>query len=117
MRFLYIEDERNDIELMTRYFQTVEHELIVVTAIDDLWRKLDDTIDIVMIDIFLYGEKSGYVLAHEVRAKGYNQPLIAITGLVTSTDLHDIQTANFDAVIHKPFTFRDLEAVLEQFIY
>ncbi|HRF94237.1 MAG TPA: response regulator [Aggregatilineales bacterium] len=117
MRLLYIEDERNDIELMTRYFQTVEHDLIVVTTIDELWRKIDDTVDIIMVDIFLYGEKSGYALANELRAKGYNQPLIAITGLVTSTDLQDIQKANFDAVIHKPFTFRDLEAVLEQFIY
>lgn len=117
MRFLYIEDERNDIELMTRYFQTVEHELIVVTTIDELWAKLDDTIDIVMIDIFLYGEKSGYALAHELHTKGYNQPLIAITALVTPADLQDIQKANFDAVIHKPFTLRDLGTVLEQFIY
>jgi len=117
MRFLYIEDERNDIELMTRYFQTVEHQLVIATTIDELWEKLDDTMDIIMIDIFLYGEKSGYVLAHELRAKGHNQPLIAITGLVTPADMQDIQKANFDAVIHKPFTFRDLEAVLEQFIY
>ncbi len=117
MQFLYIEDERNDIELMTRYFQTVEHQLTIVTTIDELWAKLDDTIDIIMIDIFLYGEKSGYALAHELRTKGHNQPLIAITGLVTPADMQDIQKANFDAVIHKPFTFRDLEAVLEQFIY
>lgn len=117
MRFLYIEDERNDIELMTRYFQTVEHELVIATNIDELWAKLDDTIDIIMIDIFLYGEKSGYTLANQLRTKGYSQPMIAITGLVTSTDLQDIQQANFDAVIHKPFTFRDLEAVLDQFIY
>lgn len=117
MRFLYIEDERNDIELMTRYFQTVDHELVISTTINDLWTKLDDTIDIIMIDIFLHGEKSGYALAHELHAKGYNQPLIAITALVTPTDLQDIQKANFDAVIHKPFTFRDLEAVLDQFIY
>lgn len=117
MRFLYIEDERNDIELMTRYFQTVEHDLVIATTVNDLWAKLDDSMDIIMIDIFLHGEKSGYALAHELRAKGYNQPLIAITALVTSADSQDIQNANFDAVIHKPFTFRDLEAVLEQFIY
>lgn len=117
MRFLYIEDERNDIELMSRYFASTEHELIVVTTIDELWQKLDDTIDLIMIDVFLYGEKSGYTLATQLRANGYVQPLIAITALATSKDNMDIEATGFDMVIHKPLTFNDLQNALEQFVY
>lgn len=117
MRFLYIEDEQSDIELMSRYFQSLEHDLVIATTVDELWLKLDDSIEIIMIDIFLHGKKSGYTLADQLRAKGHEQPLIAITALATPVDAKDIEAAGFDVVIHKPFTFNELESVLDQFVY
>lgn len=117
MRFLYIEDEQSDIDLMSRYFQSMEHDLVTALTVDELWAKLDDSIDIIMIDIFLHGMKSGYTLAHQLRAKGYEQPLVAITALTTPVDASDIEAAGFDVVIHKPFTFAELETALDQFVY
>lgn len=117
MKFLYIEDERNDIDLMNRYFETVEHELIIATSLGEVWDKLDSSVDLIMIDIFLHGEKSGYELAHQLRSKSYNQPLIAITALTTTRDIEDIREADFDVVIHKPFTIRELEKTLQQYVF
>ncbi len=117
MKILYIEDEPGDIELMSRYFQSTEHELVVATIADELWEQLDETVDLVMIDIFLHGTKSGYTLANQLRDKGYDQPLIAITALVTPVDTRDLEAAGFDVIIHKPFTFSELELAFEQFVY
>ena len=117
MRFIYIEDDQSDSELMSRYFRSTEHELVVAKTVEELWEKLDDSIELIMIDIFLYGEKSGYALARQLREQGYEQPLIAITALATPVDNQDIEDAGFDVVIHKPFTFSELEKALDQFIY
>jgi CheY-like chemotaxis protein len=115
MRILYLEDEPNDAMLVELYVKTTSHDLVVSRTIDEARQALDEPPGLIMIDVVLHDIHNGYEFARELRSQGYDQPMIAVTGLATPHDIEDCENAGFNGVLHKPFTINQLVDVINHY--
>lgn len=116
MKILHLEDQPSDAELVARYVNTTHHQLITVNSVEEAWEALSEPIDLIMIDIVIRGERSGFAFAERLREQGDERPMVAITALNTTTDMERCQELGFDPILQKPFTIDELANVLDQFI-
>jgi CheY-like chemotaxis protein len=116
MRILYVEDNRNDARLVTRYLETTPYELVVVSNVDDAWAALSEDFDIILIDVLLGQERAGYGFAQALRQQQFNRPLVAVTALTTQQDIAACYHFGFDYVLAKPYTITELADVIQQCI-
>lgn len=115
MRILYIEDDPNDANLITRYMQATQHELVLVSDANEA-RSLDaQQFDLIMVDVVLNHTRDGYKLAQELREHGYQQPVIAVTGLSLPKEIEACYDAGFSFVLTKPFEIPQLVNVIETY--
>ncbi len=115
MKVLYIEDEPNDARLVERYFRPTEHELAVVANIPDAAKMLEDSPDLILVDLLLNGMRSGYAFVRDLRASGYDHPVIAITGLTLPQDVEQCYSVGCTDILTKPFTIKELDSVIKQY--
>ena len=116
MKILYLEDQLSDAQLVARYVETTHHELITVDSIEAAWDALERPIDVIMMDIVIRGDRSGFTFAEALQSRGDNRPLIAITALNTANDMQRCRELGFDPILQKPFTIDQLADVLDHFI-
>lgn len=115
MRILYIEDDPNDANLVTRYMQAAHHELVLIGDANEA-RTLDvQQFDLIMVDVVLHHTRDGYKLAQELREHGYQHPVIAVTGLSLPKEIEACYDAGFSFVLTKPFEIPQLAKVIETY--
>lgn len=115
MKILYIEDNPADANLVSRYVRTTPHELVIVDNVDAAYSALDQQIDLVLIDLLINHQRSGYEVARVLRENEFNCPIVAVTALTTPNDLAAARQVGFDDVLPKPFQIRDLAAVIDRY--
>lgn len=116
MRILYVEDQPSDAALVARYVETTHHKLVTVNSIEAAWEALSQPVDLIMLDIVIRGDRSGFGFAEALRQQGDARPIVAITALNTPNDLQRCRELGFDPILQKPFTINQLADVLNQFI-
>lgn len=72
--------------------------------------------DLVITDLRLPGGMSGLDLAIELRARGYNGPILAVSGVADMVDTDKLTEAKFSAVVQKPLTLQELIELVENAI-
>ncbi len=115
MDVLYLEDEPNDATLVIRCLNALKHNPVIATTLDEARSAVMQQPDLIMIDIVLGHSRAGFQFARELRAQGYQQPMIAVTGLVTTQDLEECQEAGFNHILSKPFTIPQLVDVIHMY--
>jgi CheY-like chemotaxis protein len=117
VRILYIEDNPNDAKLVKRYIETTSHELVITPSIEETVEviKEADSFDLVMVDILIDNQRTGYEIPQMLRTRGYTSSVVAVTGLSSPQDQLACETAGFEAVLTKPFLITTLADLITQF--
>ncbi|HEX2621436.1 MAG TPA: response regulator [Phototrophicaceae bacterium] len=117
MNILYLEDNQNDANLVSRYIDTTGHQLKVVTNQEEARRAMQkQNFDLVLVDVMLGTQRSGADFARELRNNNYNGSLIGVTALTSAQDKAQYQQIGFDFVLSKPFTIMELANLLERYL-
>lgn len=116
MRILYLEDEAADAQLVERYVQLTDHELVVAGDLASAWANLEETTGLILVDVLLNKSRSGYDFVRELRTRGYQQPIVAITGLALNSDIEQCYRAGCDDVLIKPYAINQLVALFDKYV-
>ncbi len=114
MRILYLEDNAEDANLVQRYVRTTPHELVVVGTADDAWAAAHEYFDLILVDVMIGQDRSGFDFAQALRQHQVQQPIVAVTALSTPQDVAYCQQVGFDYVLVKPYSVSDLASLIEQ---
>ncbi len=115
MYILYVEDEPNDAKLVERYAKASGYQMTVARNIGDARAALTRNPDLILVDILLDQSRQGYQFVKELRTEGYEQPIIAITGLSLPTDMEECRRAGCDDVITKPYNITLLAQTIDRY--
>ncbi len=115
MQILYIEDDTNDARLVTRYVKSTPHQLVVINTIEEARVADIDQFDLLLVDVLLAHSRDGYALVKELRQRGFQQPMVAVTGLSLSEDIAQCYTVGFTDVLTKPYEVTQLAAIIQRY--
>jgi CheY-like chemotaxis protein len=113
MKIVYLEDNMMDAELVRRYIETTEHELAIITSLNDIDSVSEEAIDLYLIDVMIDNDRGGLNLIRQLRRDGYNNPIVAVTALSSDADLENCRSAGCNAVLVKPYTINHLAEIIE----
>jgi DNA-binding response OmpR family regulator len=105
VKILYLEDNRQEAALVSRYIKTTPHEFLLALTLDEARQAVAAEPEMVMVDLVLGHTRDGYRFIRELREQGYSQPIVAVTGLTAPKDLQVV----------KPFTINQLADVIHQY--
>jgi CheY-like chemotaxis protein len=115
MRILYLEDNSEDANLVSRYVQTTPHDLVVVNSAGDAWALAgQEHFDLILVDVMIGRERVGFDFAQALRQHQFQQPIVAVTALSTPQDVAQCQQVGFDYVLVKPYAVHDLAGLIDQ---
>lgn len=115
MRTLYLEDNMNDARFMSLYFATTAHSLHHVLNIEEAEDLLthDQNFDLLLIDILLRQERTGFGFIQSLRTRGFQQPIVAVTALGTAYDRDMCMQSGASHVLQKPFRVTELVSLIQ----
>ncbi len=114
MNILYIEDNARDAMLVERYIQTTGHRLVITRKLDDVDLNQYPA-DLILMDINLDGRPLGLAYIQQLRERGVNCPIVALTGLTLPQDLARYQASGVASVIAKPFDITELAQTIAHY--
>ena len=79
----------------------------------DALEKADSGLDMIFMDIQM-PRMNGYEAAAELRRRGFEKPLIAVTASVLKEDRKQCEEAGFDDILPKPFKKPEIEAMIQK---
>src|SRR5205823_402116 len=112
---LYVEDEPNDAQLVDRYIRVTNHKLKIVNNISDAEASMNTSPDLIMVDVVLGTSREGYTFVRQLRQNGYEQPIIAVTGLTLPDDIERCFESGCTEVLSKPYTIDQLDNLLKKY--
>jgi DNA-binding response OmpR family regulator len=115
VKILYLEDNRQEAALVSRYVQTTAHEFMLALTLDEARQAVAAQPELVMVDLVLGHTRDGYRFIRELRGQGYSHPIVAVTGLTAPRDLQECRAIGADAVLVKPFTINQLADVIHEY--
>jgi CheY-like chemotaxis protein len=115
MRILYIEDEPTDAVMVERYAKKMQHDLILVNNIDAATQAMVSSPDLILVDVLIGRDRVGYRFVENLRAEGYELPVIAVTGLALPEDVKRCFEAGFNEVLTKPYAITQLAELLSRY--
>lgn len=116
MRILYAEDNQANIFFMRRVAKVGHHEVINFIDGDSILKKFDQIKpDLVLMDIQLSGEKTGLDVVRELRRRGIDTPIIAVTAYAMVGDEERCLAAGCNAYLAKPLPVDKLVELFRQF--
>jgi two-component system, sensor histidine kinase len=114
MKILYLEDNHQDAALVKRYVQTTEHELAIVSTVDDAEAQCDESVDLFLLDILIDNERAGLEFVKKLRRAGFMKPLVAVTALSSDADIENCRNAGVNAVLVKPYNIMHLAEIISE---
>jgi two-component system, OmpR family, response regulator len=112
MRVLLVEDEPRLSATLSMGLKAEGFVVVAVgTGVDGLQQAIDNSFDVVILDIMLPGH-SGYEVLRRMRARNVWTPVLMLTAKVGEYDETDALDLGADDYLKKPFSFRVLVARL-----
>jgi DNA-binding response OmpR family regulator len=110
MRILLVEDEARISHFVAKGLREQGFSVdIALDAVEATRRIAVQEYDFVILDVLLPG-KDGLTLCRELRASGFGQPVLMLTGCDSEEDRTAGLNAGADDYLCKPFEFRELQA-------
>lgn len=107
-RILAIDDQAVILDLISAMCQTTGYEVkTAVSAEDGLQLALSQKFDIILTDLAMPG-LSGLEIAHEVRKKKPDVPIVLVTGWEVNISKEKMAAAGITKVLYKPFRIEQL---------
>ncbi len=107
---LLVEDEERVRRLATRSFRQLGFSVLAVGTADDALAILesDESVDLLFSDVVMPGDQDGSGLAHTVRRRWPDLPIILASGFTA-------KAADFDGpLLHKPYSSAELAAAVKR---
>jgi CheY-like chemotaxis protein len=115
MNILYLEDEPNDAQLVQRYVRATSHRVTIASTVQDAISALDGNPDLIFVDLMLDKTRQGFDFVRNLRTQGYEQPIVAITGLALPEERDECFAAGCNEVINKPYMINQLADVINKY--
>lgn len=115
MKILILEDERTLALSMREFLEDSGYEVECFTNSDDAYDAIYDKVyDLLLLDVKVPGEHSGFEMLEELRKDGKATPAIFITSLTDIDDLSRGYECGACDYIRKPFDLAELKLRVEQ---
>ena len=114
MQVIHIDDNQNDLDLVSRYIRTRGHEVISFTSLS-VANDVIDNADIILMDIVFDGKPRGIDFVKNLRANGVTCPILAVTAMTMPNHIAQYHESGFDNVIEKPFDMAQLKSFIETY--
>jgi nitrogen-specific signal transduction histidine kinase/CheY-like chemotaxis protein len=111
---LIVDDDAAVRQVTAEMLRNLGCEVMEATCADDALRQLEvgpGDIGLLLVDYVMPG-MNGIDLAREVRRRGIKIPMVLETGYAELGDTAETTAALLEGILHKPFTIRELQAVL-----
>lgn len=116
MRILYVEDNPANVFLVKRVAKMGQHEIINFIDGREAIRKFDEVDpDLVLMDIQLVGETSGLEVVKELRGRGVQTPIIAVTAYAMVGDKERCIEAGCNDYLAKPLPIPRLIEIFQTY--
>ncbi|MGJ3240304.1 MAG: response regulator [Anaerolineae bacterium] len=116
MKILYVEDNPANVFLVKRVARMGSHEIINYIDGNQALRKFDEiNPDLVLMDIQLAGDKSGLDVVRELRSRGVQTPIIAVTAYAMVGDRERCIEAGCDDYLAKPLPIPRLVEIFQSY--
>ncbi len=116
MKILYVEDNPANLFLVQRVARAGGHQVINYVSGEDALQHFDsDDPDLVLMDIQLAGELSGLEVVAQLRRRGHQMPIIAVTAYAMLGDRERAISAGCDDYLSKPMPIARLMALLDKY--
>ena len=116
MRVLYVEDNPTNVFLVKRVAKVGQHEVINFVDGSEALRKYDDIDpDLVLMDVQLSGELSGLDVVRQLRARGIDVPIIAVTAYAMVGDKERCIEAGCTDYLAKPLPVPRLVEIFQEY--
>ena len=116
MKVLIVEDEPRLAATLVAGLRAENFVVVdVATGVDGLWQAVEDTFDVIILDIMLPGI-SGYEVLRRMRAKDVWTPVLMLTAKDGDYDQADAFDLGADDYMTKPFSFIVLVARLRALV-
>lgn len=116
MRVLYVEDNPANVFLVKRVAKMGNHEIINYIDGDQALSKFADLDpDLVLMDIQLAGDKSGLDVVRELRKRGTDVPIIAVTAYAMVGDRERCIDAGCTDYLAKPLPIPRLVEIFQEY--
>ena len=108
-RILIVEDDNSLAQMITRYLERMNYEVLIKsTAIDALTALEETPFDCLLLDINL-GSDNGIQLCQKIR-QVYDMPIIMVSAISDTTQKTYSLNIGADDYVTKPFSLEELEA-------
>lgn len=117
-KVLIIEDHPDMLDLLGRQIELMGFEPIIANlGAEGVAKAVSEIPDLIMLDIMMPG-MDGREVAKQIRTYPAlkDVPIVAATALFRDSDLEQCIEAGCNSYIVKPFTFRQLERTVRQYI-
>jgi DNA-binding response OmpR family regulator len=112
LRILVIEDEKKMADLLESGLSEEGHSVLVAnTAADGLALALEESFDVMVLDLMLPGF-DGFEVTRRLRKAGQNTPVLMLTARNSVGDIVQGLSSGADDYLKKPFSFEELLARL-----
>lgn len=117
MRILILEDESMLALSMQEFLEDFGYEVNCFSSSDEAYDAIYDTVyDLLLLDVKVLGEKSGFEMLSMLRKEGVTAPAIFITSLTDIDDLSRGYECGACDYIRKPFDLAELKLRMEQVV-
>jgi two-component system, OmpR family, response regulator len=117
MKILILEDEATLASSMQEFLEDSGYETVHFSSSDAVHDAVYESVyDLLLLDVKVLGEKSGFEMLQTLRAEGFKMPAIFITSLTDIEDLSHGYRCGACDYIRKPFDLVELKLRVEQVI-
>jgi CheY-like chemotaxis protein len=117
-RILYVEDNPQNMLLVSRILQAEGHEMLEAVDGESGWTMASrERPDLIFMDLFLPG-MDGFELTRKIKATPelHHIPIVVLTAYGNPETEEKAEEAGCDGFLHKPADIRQIQAVLRQFL-
>lgn len=114
-RVLVVDDSFTNLELVQQQLRSIGHEPVVATDARTALSLLDDSIDIVLMDVNM-PDVDGLEATRWIRAAGWRTPVVALTAAAMAADRAACTMAGMDGFLTKPIGLTGLADAVRQWV-
>jgi signal transduction histidine kinase/DNA-binding response OmpR family regulator/HPt (histidine-containing phosphotransfer) domain-containing protein len=111
---LVVEDHQVNRKLFALIMEKLGVRVVLAEdGVDALEKAAENAVDLVFMDLQM-PRMNGFEAAAELRKRGFDRPIIAVTAGVMDDEQNRCKESGFDDMLLKPFKRTDIEAMLEK---